>query len=330
MVHTRNSDKSNPPDPIATQLAAIAVKLEAFKTMKEDIAALKEGERSRSRSSRNGEASLQPIVTPYMDVFEEPQDLPPTRSQDHSIPLLPNSTPPNIRPYHYPHSQKAEIEKQVEQLMAVGFIQPSTSLFSSPVLLVKKKDNTWRMCVDYRALNKITITDKYLIPNIDELLDELYEATVFSKLNLRSGYYQIHCRLAIRISGFHPGDPVFHILMLKPAHGSFSSPPVIPLPITKDWEIDLQPNSVITHRWVYEAGQPVLELLIAWCNRPVEEATWETYDLVAEQFPEFRLEDKAFYREGSNDKDQLKMYARKRKRVTTANIEQPILFLGIG
>nr|GEU58862.1 transposon Ty3-I Gag-Pol polyprotein [Tanacetum cinerariifolium] len=152
MVQTRNSENNNPPDPIATQLAVIAAKLEVFETMKEDIAALKEGERSRSRSSRNGEeippcipAPLQPIVTPYMAVFEEPRDLPPTRSQDHSIPLLPNSTPPNIRPYPYPHSQKDEIEKQVEQLMAAGFIQPSTSPFASTVLLVKKKDNTWRM-----------------------------------------------------------------------------------------------------------------------------------------------------------------------------------------
>ncbi|KAJ0442677.1 putative nucleotidyltransferase, Ribonuclease H [Helianthus annuus] len=134
---------------------------------------------------------LQPVIRKYQGVFTEPNSLPPFRTTSHSIPLLPNSTPPNIRPYRYPYSQKTEIEKQVDQLLTAGFIQQSTSPFSSPVLLVKKKDDTWRMCVDYRALNKITVADKYPIPNIDELLDELYGATVFSKLDLRSGYYQI-------------------------------------------------------------------------------------------------------------------------------------------
>ncbi|GJS86702.1 copia protein [Tanacetum coccineum] len=94
---------------------------------------------------------------------------------------------------------------------------------------------------------------------------------------------------------------VFYVSMLKPAHGSFPSNPAPPLPITKDWEVDLQPIYVLAHRWVIEAGQPVLELLILWCHCPAEKAAWENYDILTTQFPDFRLEDKAFYREGSND-----------------------------
>lgn len=130
-------------------------------------------------------------------MFDSPQGLPPSRECDHRIPpinphLFVNSNPiVNSRPYCYLFHQKNEIKKQVQNMLKERIIQPSSNPFASPVVLVRKADGSWRLCVDYRALNRNTIKDKLPIPLINDLLDELHEAKVFSKLDLCSGYHQI-------------------------------------------------------------------------------------------------------------------------------------------
>ncbi|XP_073367813.1 uncharacterized protein [Aegilops tauschii subsp. strangulata] len=124
-------------------------------------------------------------------VFQEPHTLPPHRAFDHTINLAPDAAPVNCRPYRYSPLQTDEIEKQVKEMLDAGLITPSISPFVAPVLLVKKKYGTWRFCVDYRRLNAITVKNKFPMPVIDEILDELGGAKWFSKMDLRAGYHQI-------------------------------------------------------------------------------------------------------------------------------------------
>ncbi|PNY16671.1 retrotransposon-related protein, partial [Trifolium pratense] len=131
------------------------------------------------------------LLHTYKNLFQTPSALPPNRTHNHTIPLIDGSNPVKVKPYRYPHSQKAQIEHMIQEMLQQGIIQPSTSPFSSPIILVKKKDGTWRFCTDYRALNAITVKDCFPIPTVDELLDELCGAKYFSKLDLRSGYHQI-------------------------------------------------------------------------------------------------------------------------------------------
>ena len=130
----------------------------------------------------------------HSKLFETPKGLPPIRDHDHAIHLIPGSVPPNIISYKYPYAQKSEIECMVVEMLEVGIIQTSPSSFSSPVVLVYKKDLSWRMCPDYREINKLTIKDEFPIPIIDELLDELHGEIYYAKLDLCLGYHQIRTK----------------------------------------------------------------------------------------------------------------------------------------
>ncbi|GKA27931.1 putative nucleotidyltransferase, ribonuclease H [Tanacetum coccineum] len=133
-----------------------------------------------------------PIVRDFEDVFpDDLSGLPPQRQVEFRIDLIPGATPVAKSPYRLAPSEMQELSEQLQELQDKGFIRPSHSPWGAPVLFVKKKDGSFRMCIDYRKLNKLTIKNRYPLPRIDDLFDQLQGARYFSKIDLRSGYHQL-------------------------------------------------------------------------------------------------------------------------------------------
>jgi len=131
-----------------------------------------------------------PVVQEFPEVFpNDNTDLLSEREVEFAIDLVPGTGPISIMSYRMCASELGELKKQLEELLEKQFIRPSVSSWGAPLLLVKKKDGSMRLCVDYRQLNKVTIKNRYPLPRIDNLMDQLVGAEVFSKIDLRSGYH---------------------------------------------------------------------------------------------------------------------------------------------
>jgi hypothetical protein len=135
------------------------------------------------------------VVRDFPDVFpEELPGMPPDREVEFVIDLLPGTAPISKRPYRMAVEELKELKKQLTELQEAGYIRPSSSPWGAPVLFVQKKDGSQRMCVDYRSLNDVTVKNKYPLPRIEDLFDQMRGARVFSKIDLRSGYHQMRIR----------------------------------------------------------------------------------------------------------------------------------------
>ncbi|MCO5587665.1 hypothetical protein L7F22_041616 [Adiantum nelumboides] len=147
-----------------------------------------------NESGSQEDLELSKFLNQFQDVFIDdiPGELPPKQGDDdHAFDLILGSSPPDKPPYKVSQAQQEEIMRQVNELVEKGMVRPSSSPFCSPILLVHKKDGTYRMCVNYRALNKITIKNKFPMPHIEDLFDKLQGSTYFSRIDLKSGYHQI-------------------------------------------------------------------------------------------------------------------------------------------
>ncbi|GJS32166.1 reverse transcriptase domain-containing protein [Tanacetum coccineum] len=136
-----------------------------------------------------------PVVRDFPEVFpEDLPGLPPTRQVEFHIELIPGAAPVTRAPYRLAPAEMKELAEQLKELSDKGFIRPSSSPWGAPILFVKKKDGSFRMCIDYRELNKLTVKNRYPLPRIDDLFDQLQGSSIYSKIDLRSGYHQLRVR----------------------------------------------------------------------------------------------------------------------------------------
>ncbi|GJZ27409.1 putative reverse transcriptase domain-containing protein [Tanacetum coccineum] len=152
---------------------------------------------SKKAEDKSEEKRLEdvPIVREFPEVFpEDLPGLPPARQVEFQIDLVPGAAPVARAPYRLAPAEMQELSTQLQELSDRGFIRPSSSPWGAPVLFVKKKDGSFRMCIDYRELNKLTVKNRYPLPRIDDLFDQLQGSRVYSKIDLRSGYHQLRVR----------------------------------------------------------------------------------------------------------------------------------------
>eukprot|EP00877_Chromochloris_zofingiensis_P007298 jgi/Chrzof1/2821/Cz12g00030.t1 len=135
--------------------------------------------------------AVEALLNDFADVFQEPSGTPAVHDVHHTIELQEGAKPPYRQPYRMSTAELVELKKQLTELLDKGWIRPSSSAFGAPVLFARKKDGTLRLCIDYRALNAITVKNRYPLPRIDELFDTVRGASVYTRLDLASAYHQI-------------------------------------------------------------------------------------------------------------------------------------------
>jgi hypothetical protein len=161
------------------------------------------------------------VLNAFTNIFAEPIGLPPAWGCDHHIVLKPDSSPVAVQPYSYPAAHKDKLERQCAAMIAQGIVHRSDSVFSSPVILIKKQDRSWRFCVDYHALNALTVKDTFSTPVVNELLDELHGARLFIKLDLRSGYHQVRMRSTdVHKTMFRTHDGLYEFLVMRSGYAT--------------------------------------------------------------------------------------------------------------